>query len=307
MGPDNRRRQTAPSTHIRRHSILHVPRQTRHNTDAENLRPSPKPLRRHTELQNLPSQHDTGLRTHQNPRHQDTLDIRHNICTSPSILKPKIHKPALHPRRPVVSKRLLERHEIPIIARPHLHVAFPRRHGAKTDKILHHPYARDTTTFTGRSSPLGTFPLVFDAFDTTQNPPIKTDKDILSLLDIFSSLGFSVPSTGAVTSLTAVKTSILFKRTRYDPLQGTPVSGLPHQPTLLEQFTNFVDKLFHKTAVPDNPLHRIQKVYVDGTPYIIETLAIPLTDFTKLIPQIPPSFVTLVAERARHTQQDTDS
>ena len=48
--------------------------------------------------------------------------------------------------------------------------------------------------------------------------------------------------------------------------------------------------------MPDNPLHRIQQVYVDGIPYIIETLAIPLTDFTKLIPQNPPSFVTLVAE-----------
>jgi len=145
-------------------------------------------------------------------------------------------------------------------------------------------------------APLGTFPLVFDAFDTTQNPPIKTDKDILSLLDIFSSLGFSVPSTGTATSLTAIKISILFKRTGYDPLQGTPVSNLPHQPTILEQFTKFVDKLFHKTAVPDNPLHRIQQVHVDGTPYIIETLAIPLTDFTMLIPQNPPSFVTLVAE-----------
>jgi hypothetical protein len=152
-------------------------------------------------------------------------------------------------------------------------------------------------------APLGTFPLVFDAFDTIQNPPIKKDKDILSLLDIFSSLGFSVPSTGAVTSLTAVKTSILFKRTGYNPLQGTPVSGLPHQPTILEQFTKFVDKLFHKTAVPDNPLHRIQQVYVDGKPYIIETLAIPLTDFTKLIPQNPPNFVTLTAEMYPETSR----
>lgn len=152
-------------------------------------------------------------------------------------------------------------------------------------------------------APLGTFPLVFDAFDTIQNPPIKKDKDILSLLDIFSSLGFSVPSTGAVTSLTAVKTSILFKRTGYNPLQGTPVSNLPHQPTILEQFTKFVDKLFHKTAVPDNPLHRIQQVYVDGTPYIIETLAIPLTDFTMLIPQNPPNFVTLTAEMYPETSR----
>jgi len=145
-------------------------------------------------------------------------------------------------------------------------------------------------------APLGTFPLVFDAFEMTQNPPIKTDRDILGLLDVFSSLGFSVPSTGAVTSLTAVKISVLFKRTGYNPLQGAPVSGLPHRLTILEQFTRFVEKLFHKTAVPDNPLYRIQQVYVDGIPYIIETLAIPLTDFTMLIPQNPPCFVTLVAE-----------